>query len=131
MQYKFDESSTISYGYFECLECGSTFYGGGPAIHESGCTQSGYTQIIYHYSPKELERWGREVLTRGFAANLPLSPNGLSDHLLEQAIASQSFSREQIRNITEAYVRSINADRLPAIMERLEELFDRAALQSC
>jgi predicted nucleic acid-binding Zn-ribbon protein len=52
MQTVKDESVTTSYGFFECPACGSRFYGGGQALHNRGCPESGYENCIYHVGPK-------------------------------------------------------------------------------
>jgi len=47
-----DDRVTTTYGFFECPECKSTFYGGGPALHEKRCNETGYENYIYHVGPK-------------------------------------------------------------------------------
>jgi predicted nucleic acid-binding Zn-ribbon protein len=109
-------------GYWECPECGSEFFGGGSAIHRKGCSKNGYEGLTYLYSQKEEDRWHEEVLERGFAANLPLSPNGLADYFLKRSISGGTITCGKVRQITEKYVMSINPKHLSGIMERLEEL---------
>ena len=51
----FDPESEISYGWWECPECGNKFYWGGRAMHKKGCSKTDYSGLIYHYSRKEME----------------------------------------------------------------------------
>lgn len=50
---QYDPTHTLSYGYWVCPHCKSSFYGGGPALHERGCTEKGYSGCVYHYGPNE------------------------------------------------------------------------------
>ncbi len=50
----YDESLTISYGYWICKACKSKFYGGGEALHNSGCSLKDRVQGIYTYSHPEI-----------------------------------------------------------------------------
>jgi len=125
--YIYNSGISVSYGYWICPECGSEFAGGGSAIHKRGCSKKGYEGLMYQYSHAERNRWNEEVLSKGFLANLPLSPNGLAKHFLVEAIAKRAITPDQVRTITTEYVTSLDVSLLPAIMERLEELLDSVA----
>jgi len=47
-----DDTVTTGYGFFECPVCGAKFYGGGPALHNTGCKETGYDVCIYHVGPR-------------------------------------------------------------------------------
>lgn len=51
----YDESVEVSYGLWICPTCKSEFYGGGPAIHNSNCTEAGYEKCEFHFGPKQVE----------------------------------------------------------------------------
>ena len=53
----------LSYGYWYCPTCQAEFYGGGPALHNTGCTEQGYEPCIYCYGPNENTRWIGAVVT--------------------------------------------------------------------
>lgn len=58
-EFLFDPTAQVSYGKWSCPECGSTFYGGGHAIHKAGCPRNrdrSYNDLVYHYTPKEAEQ---------------------------------------------------------------------------
>ena len=82
----YDEDSTMSYGFWTCPECGSSFYAGGGAIHCEGCSLrsdepfGGYRGCVYHFGPKEAEA----VKAAGKAP--PLSPSFLTPEVVEAAM---------------------------------------------
>lgn len=47
--------ATISYGFYVCLECKSSFYGGGRALHYKGCSKEGYSECEYHFGDEQVE----------------------------------------------------------------------------
>jgi hypothetical protein len=47
--------ATVSYGFYVCPECQSSFYGGGQALHNSGCSQIGYSNCHLHFGDKHVE----------------------------------------------------------------------------
>ena len=53
---EFDASIQVSYPLWRCPECGSKFYGGGPAVHKTGCNQRNYSKCICIIGPKAVER---------------------------------------------------------------------------
>ena len=55
-QLVYDEAITISYGLWKCPACGASFYGGGKAMHEKGCSRTGYDGLEYHFGPKQVEQ---------------------------------------------------------------------------
>lgn len=122
VEFRLDQESTGHYGTWVCPECHSHFYGGGEAIHESGCSRSGYSGLIYKYTTSELNAWREKVQECGYATKLPLSPMGLADHLLMESITGGIMSVDEIRVITERYVRSVDESRLPIILSRLDKL---------
>lgn len=126
MEYAFNATIEISYGYYECPECGSTFYGGGRSIHRPGCTRTDYVGTTYHYSKDEYDRWLEEVRERGYCANLPLSPRGLSNHFLLNALNGRdalcSLDLDEVKAITEKYVASVSEEMIPDIMKNLDNL---------
>lgn len=128
-EYRFNPDSTLSYGIWECPECGNKFFGGGKALHRDGCSKGeegkGEEGLIYHYTPKERNLWEKEVLEKGYSAHLPLSPSELSDYLLKQSIAKGDIDPTRVREITTAYV-SKYPELLPQIMEYLEILIKEA-----
>ena len=55
MKRVYDESVTVSYPLYVCPVCGSKFYGGGKAIHNPGCSETGHDNCEVHYGPKQVE----------------------------------------------------------------------------
>ena len=55
-KFEYDPNHELSYGYFRCPSCGSTFYAGGPALHNTGCNEasSGYASCLYVVGPKTI-----------------------------------------------------------------------------
>jgi hypothetical protein len=81
-QFKYDRESTVSYGSWECPECGSSFYGGGPAIHKEGCSKKaeGYAGLTYLFSKAEAD-----TILAGKPAMF--APEGLTAEVVANAIA--------------------------------------------
>jgi hypothetical protein len=81
-QFKYDPESTVSYGSWECPECGSSFYGGGPAIHKEECSKKagGYAGLTYLFSKSEADA----ILAGGTAM---FSPDGLTAEVVNNAIS--------------------------------------------
>lgn len=50
---KFDPDAKVSYGSWECPECGNKFYWGGKALHLPGCSKKVYEGLIYCYTAEE------------------------------------------------------------------------------
>lgn len=63
MQKAYDPAHTLTYGYWTCPTCESSFYGGGVALHNNGCTEEGYSACVYHFGPEENTRWLGAVVT--------------------------------------------------------------------
>jgi hypothetical protein len=63
MQIKYDAAHPLTYGYWVCEKCKSNFYGGGPARHNTGCTETGYSACAYHFGPNEKTNWIGAVIT--------------------------------------------------------------------
>jgi hypothetical protein len=47
--------ATVSYGFYVCPECKSSFYGGGRALHNDGCSQSGYSNCHLHFGDEHVK----------------------------------------------------------------------------
>lgn len=122
IEFRLDQDSAGNYGYWNCPECDSTFFGGGDAIHGIDCPRSGYGGLIYYYTPAELSAWKEKLPKHGYVVHLPFSPDALSDHFLKEAIINGDVSIQEIRSITENYVTSTNPSRLSGIMANLEKL---------
>lgn len=62
MKKAYDPDHELSYGYFGCSTCGSTFFSGGDAIHHEGCVTPSYSDAItWHFGPNERAReWVEE-----------------------------------------------------------------------
>lgn len=78
--FAFDPSHALSTGYWT-HDCGAMFYGGGRAIHNTGCTTAdGYRGCTYHFGPEEVEdakRWAADCGgDEGYP--MPLGPLTLS-----------------------------------------------------
>lgn len=116
------EDQYSSMGYWSCSECGSEFFGGGKAMHRKSCSKTGYTGLVYHYTQTEVKQWNAEVMKKGYAAHLPLSPVGLSDFLLKEAISQGKLTLDQVKDITARYAESVNPSLVSALMTRLDEL---------
>ena len=59
-QIEYSADETMSYGSWRCPSCGSRFYGGGKAIHNDGCTQTGYggcVQIVGDKAIAAIKAW--------------------------------------------------------------------------
>lgn len=54
-QLEFDAKHGLSYGYYRCQGCGSTFYAGGKALHKRECSTLGYDNCVYVIGPKTVE----------------------------------------------------------------------------
>ncbi len=91
-------------------------------MHRDGCPSKGYDNADYYYSPKEERLWKREAKEKGFVAHLPLSPTGLSDFFLKQAISKGEITPEGIKQTTANYVNSLSPESLAGINQRLEAL---------
>ena len=91
-------------------------------MHRDGCPSKGYENTDYHYSTKEERLWKKEVKEKGFVAHLPLSPAGLSDFFLKQAISKGEITPEGIKQTTSNYVNSLSPESWEGINRRLEAL---------
>ncbi len=79
MQLAFDAGHTLSYGYYRCKACSHTFYGGGDALHERGCTTPGYENCVYVLGPKAIQSVQEWARTHGDDDPTPLIPVCLND----------------------------------------------------
>lgn len=55
MKLAYDPNITVSYGYYRCPACRAEFYGGGKAMHEKSCAQTGYEACILVIGDKQVE----------------------------------------------------------------------------
>jgi len=55
----YDSLVDVSYGLWVCPTCKSEFYGGGPAIHERECTETGYGGCEFHFGPGQVDEVNR------------------------------------------------------------------------
>ena len=76
--FKYDPANKLGYGLFTCPDCGSEFYGGGPAMHDEGCSVKGYDGLTYSFGPKEME----SIKSLGYS---PLGPVSLTKDEAEKA----------------------------------------------
>lgn len=51
---RYDPDGTVSYGYYRCQDCGSSFFGGGPALHNKGCARDSYEGLEYYLGDKAI-----------------------------------------------------------------------------
>jgi hypothetical protein len=56
MKLEYDPARKTSYGMYKCPECGLSFQGGGPAVHNAGCSISGYEGVIYRFGPEQVKK---------------------------------------------------------------------------
>ena len=54
IKYIYDPQSDLSYGTWRCPKCGSMFYGGGKALHYTGCAEKDYSNCEYLYTANEI-----------------------------------------------------------------------------
>lgn len=54
---RYDPTHMLTYGYWKCEMCSSSFYGGGPALHNRGCAETGYKSCAYVIGPNENTGW--------------------------------------------------------------------------
>lgn len=52
---RYDKDIHTSYGIWDCPTCGSSFFGGGEALHNKGCTTLGYEACTYRVGPEEIQ----------------------------------------------------------------------------
>lgn len=81
IEFVYDSTHTLSYGYYRCPECKVSMYGGGPIEHRNGCTG----RFRYHFGPKEVESV-KDRKAAGLAitnALGPLSFDKLKEHFPE------------------------------------------------
>lgn len=66
MKFAYDAAHTLTYGYWTCAECEAEFYGGGVALHNTGCSQAkSYESCTYTFGPKEVQEAKDAALRNG------------------------------------------------------------------
>ncbi|PIS01280.1 MAG: hypothetical protein COT84_03170 [Chlamydiae bacterium CG10_big_fil_rev_8_21_14_0_10_35_9] len=50
----YEESHTLSYGYWICSACKSSFFAGGQPLHKQGCSLEGKVKEVFTCSGKEM-----------------------------------------------------------------------------
>ncbi len=77
----YDPSHTISYGYWTCPTCKTSFYGGGETMHMKDCTnrEQGYNACVYSFGPKEVEKVKEYAKRYGDDSDPPFSEFTMAD----------------------------------------------------
>jgi len=84
---EFDQEATYSVGHWKCPTCNSQFYGGGPALHDKGCSEDGYENCILVLGPSAVQgisEWAeREGDENAYPPLIPVNLKELREQIPE------------------------------------------------